>query len=323
MTSPDDSPLQTVLTWCADVLGPFTLDADHTREHAGQRASALHLLTPAGGCYVKMHRDKTHWENEVHAYERWAPAFGDFAPHLLAVRDVEPLALVISALPGQVLEQHPLETAQEQAVWYAAGRALAGLHNLDEGESFGPCHRDGSPARRVMTDAREYLIQELDGWLERGAGRGADAGASKRGILSAEELAIVRDVRGLINAFAGERPTPCHRDYCAYNWLVNSAGTWTGVIDFEFACWDVWATDFARDADWNWVNRPALPEALIAGYGNGRAFTAREEQQILFARALYALAAVVWGEENEYHIFAGEGRRALKVIGEKLDAIST
>ncbi len=310
MTSAADNPLQTILAWCAGILGPFTLNADHTREHAGLRASAIHLSTPAGGCYIKMHRDRSHWENEVHAYEHWAPAFGELAPRLLAVRDVEPLAIVISALPGQILEHVPLDPAQEQAVWYAAGRALAALHNLSAGESFGPCHRDGSPIGPPIRDAQAYLTQELDGWLERGA---------RGGYLSADELAIVQSARRLIPTFAGERPTPCHRDYCPANWLVSETGIWTGVIDFEFAYWDVWTADFARDPFWNWITRPVLPDALIAGYG--RAFTAREEQQLLFTRALYALGAVVWGEENDYHIYAGEGKQALKVVGEMLEEI--
>jgi aminoglycoside phosphotransferase len=303
----DNDPLQTVLTWCADLLGPFTRNANHTRERAGLRTSTIYLATLEGGCYVKMHRTRSYWENEVHAYERWALAFGDYAPRLLAVRDVEPLALVISALPGQALEHYPLGEAQEQAVWHDAGRALAALHSLGTGEGFGTCHRDGSPIGPVMTDACAYLTQELDGWLERDA-RGR--------YLREDDLAVVQSARRLIPAFAGERPIPCHRDYCPANWLVSEAGVWTGVIDFEFAYWDVRTADFARDPFWNWITRPMLQEALTAGYG--LTFTPMEEQQLLFSRALYALGAVVWGEENEYHVYAREGRLALKVVGEML-----
>ncbi len=303
----DNNSLQTVLAWCADTLDPFTLKADHTREHAGQRASAIHLVSPRGGCYVKIHRDRSFWENEVHAYEHWTEALGKYAPRLLAVRDAEPLALVISALPGHVLEQQPLDEAQEQAVWYAAGQTLAMLHNQHAGQSFGPCHRDGSPIEPIITGACAYLTYELDGWLERG---------SRHGILSTEELTVMQSARRLIPAFAGEPPTPCHRDYCPANWLVSDMGDWTGVIDFEFAYWDVWTADFTRDPFWNWIKRPTLPAALMAGYGIP--FTSREEKQLLFSRALYALGAIVWGEENNYNGYAGEGRLALKVVGKML-----
>ncbi len=307
MTTYDDRLMETVLAWCADVMGPFTVDADHSREHAGNRASAVHLRTPVGGCYVKIHRDRSHWENEVYAYERWAPAFGNKAPKLLAVRDVEPLALIISELSGKILEDLQLAESQEQAVWLAAGKALAALHGLEAGESFGPCHRDGSPTGKPIRDAREYVNKELDNWLERGV---------NRGFLNPDELAIVQSARRLIPAFTGEQPTPCHRDYCPANWLVSEAGVWTGVIDFEFAYWDVWVSDFARDPFWTWIQHPIMMEAFRAGYG--RAFTPKDEEQLLIAHLLYALGAVVWGEENDYHIYANEGRQALTRIGEIL-----
>ncbi len=268
------------------------------------RNATLYLSTRDGGCYVKIHHDRAGWENEVHAYERWAPAFGEHAPRLLAVRDEEPLALVISSLPGQALETHPLELALEQQVWHDAGRALTALHSLGVGQSFGRCHRDGSPLGPVVSDACTFLTQEMDGWLSR------DEGGK---YLSQDDRAVVESARHLLPAFAGERPSPCHRDYCPANWLVSQAGAWTGVIDFEFAYWDVWTADFARDPFWNWISRPSLPEAFLAGYG--RTITSREEQQVLVGRALFALAAVVWGEENDYHVFAEEGRLALKALG--------
>src|SRR5512146_3170758 len=104
MNPNDDRDLEKLLTWLATVLGPFEVVSDHSREHAGQRASAIRLRTPAGEGFAKLHRDRAHWENEVHAYERWAPAFGGLAPRLLAVHEEEPLAVVIGALPGTVLE---------------------------------------------------------------------------------------------------------------------------------------------------------------------------------------------------------------------------
>ena len=292
-------------SWLSSALGPFKVASDHTRAHPGQRASLTRLRTAAGDCFVKLHRDRFHWENEVHAYERWAPAFGDFAPRLLAVHDQEPLALVISALPGTALEETSLPPAQELAAWRAAGQALPVLHASAAGEYFGPCRRDGSCAGAPLSDAVQYLTHELGDWEARGL---------RANFLTPAERAIVRSTRDLLPAFAGEPPAPCHRDYCAANWLVSSAGAWTGVIDFEFAYWDVAVADLARDPGWNWIRRPDLPAAFLEGYG--RAFTPREEDQLFFARALYALTAIVWGEENDYHGFAAEGRQALEVIGE-------
>ena len=84
-----------------------------------------------------------------------------------------------------------------------------------------------------------------------------------------------------MQAFAGERPVPCHRDYGPANWLVTDDGVWAGVIDFEFAYWDVRVADFSRYPDWEWIHRPNLLDAFFDGYG--RRLTPKEEQQRLRA----------------------------------------
>jgi Ser/Thr protein kinase RdoA (MazF antagonist) len=283
------------------------MKADASREHAGQRAAAHRLRISSGDCYVKTHRDRSHWENEVHAYEQWAPAFGDFAPRLLAVRAEEPLALVISELPGNVLEEVQLTPSQVQAVWRSAGQALAALHNLAVGDYFGACRRDGAWAGTPVRDARQYVSNGFDDLLERGL---------KGGYLSEDELAVVHAACALLPAFEGERPVPCHRDYCPANWLVSPQGAWTGVIDFEFAAWDVRVADFTRNPNWDWIDRPELAEAFFEGYG--RSFTPTEERQRLVAHTHYTLGAIVWGMENSYFGFASDGRQALTRLGELL-----
>ncbi len=301
MTPNNNNDLEEILDWCASVLGPCEVVADQSREHAGERAAAYRLHTASGYCYVKIHQDRSHWHSETHAYERWAPAFGALAPRLLAVRDETPLALVVSALPGQTLEGWQLAAPQVQAVWRAAGQALAVLHDHAVGEFFGPCRRDGTSANTPIYEARAYILANLETWTEKGL---------RAGHLTDDELAFVRRVSSLVSAFEGERPVPCHRDYSPANWLVSGDGAWTGVIDFEFSSWDVRVADFTRYPDWEWITRPELMNAFFEGYG--RSLTPKEEQQRWVTHTLYALSAIVWGEENAYHGFAAEGRQAIQ-----------
>jgi Ser/Thr protein kinase RdoA (MazF antagonist) len=194
-----------------------------------------------------------------------------------------------------------------QAVWRAAGQALAGLHSLPAGEYFGSCLRDGACAGTPVYDARQYVMSNIQEQVERGL---------KGGYLSQYELTVVHAACALLPAFEGERPLPCHRDYCPANWLVSPEGIWTGVIDFEFSGWDVRAADFTRYPNWDWIDRPELAGAFFEGYG--RTFTPAEEQQHLVAHVQYALDAVVWGMENSYFRFAADGRRAFKHLGKLL-----
>ena len=50
-------------------------------------------------------------------------------------------------------------------------------------------------------------------------------------------------------------------------------------------------------------------EAFLQGYG--RSFAPTEEQQLLVARAEYALSAILWGHDHAFYGFEREGREAL------------
>lgn len=288
-----------VLDWCASVLGPVELVSDNSKAHGDYRSSTLRLHAPVGFCYLKVHQNSAAWQNEVHAYERWAGSFGDFSPRLLAVRDEAPLALILSELPGQILEKIHLSPTQERAVWQAAGAALVALHELGPGECFGPCTRDGTCAESNPQNAVEYISTRFQRQIER---------AVQAGSVDDVELTTLRAAFDLIPSFEGERPRPCHRDYCAANWLIDEQGSWAGVIDFEFAHWDVRVADFSRDPNWSWIRRPDLVEAFFEGYG--RPLTPIE-QQLLVAHAEYALSAILWGHDNAYYGFEQEGRVSL------------
>ena len=79
------------LDWSRSVLGPVKVMSDHSKMHGGHESSTCRLQAPIGFCYLKVHQSQSHWNNEVHAYEHWACAFGDFVPKLLAVSNKAPL----------------------------------------------------------------------------------------------------------------------------------------------------------------------------------------------------------------------------------------
>ena len=302
-------PPNEVLAWCRATLGPVEVLADRSKDHAGHVSGTWRMRLREVRGYLKVHQTRSSWQNEVHAYEAWSRAFAGHAPRLLAVRDIEPLALVTNELPGRIVEGLSLAPDEQRAVWRAAGAALIPLHELDVGDCFGPCERDGNCAEDASRDAQTYVGDSL---------RHAMARADRGGHVTGSELATLEAALALLPAFQGEPSVPCHRDYCAANWLVSPAPRWAGVIDFEWSHWDVRVTDFARDPDWAWVVRPDLMDAFWEGYG--RALAPAEEQQLLVRRAHYALEAVVWGRDNAYHGFEREGHDALAHLASLLRA---
>jgi Ser/Thr protein kinase RdoA (MazF antagonist) len=295
------------LDWCTALLGPCQVVSGSERPDA--RSGTSRLRTRDGYAYLKVHQDPAMWAREVHGYESWAPVFGRHAPPLLGVREEPPLALLIGALEGQVLENVALAAEQERVAWRTAGEWLARLHALPDDGFFGPCARDGSPPPGAMRDPVAYLTAEFAREMEH---------AAREDLLDARKQAVVRAALKRVELFSRERPVACHRDYNPYNWVVGPNGTWAGVIDFEFAHWDVRVREFSRYPDWEWIERPDLVEALLEGYG--RPLTPREQEQCLVARTLYALSAITWGTGAAYHGFVAEGRRALEHLAGSLGA---
>ena len=82
---PNDE-MDTALDWCTSVLGPVEVLSDSSKLHGGHESTTCRLHAQSGFYYLKIHQSPSNWDTEVHAYERWAPAFGDHAPRLLAAR---------------------------------------------------------------------------------------------------------------------------------------------------------------------------------------------------------------------------------------------
>ncbi len=297
-----------LLEWCNSVLGKVEIVADSSKTHGGHESTTCRLSTPSGYGYLKIHETRSHWQQEVHAYEKWAGVFGRFAPDLIAVHEETPLALIVSELPGQVLEKVQLSRSQEQKAWQTAGSLLAALHQLAVGSCFGPCLRSGVCSEPFPQTAEAYVSEKFSRQIDQ---------ARQRNIISRSELSTLYAAAELIPAFAGEKPLPCHRDYCAANWLVTPDGAFSGIIDFEFAHWDVRAADFSRDPHWSWMQRPDLIEAFFDGYS----LPPPDAQQLLVARAEYALSAIIWGHENQFWGFEREGHDSLDHIAGLLKKI--
>ena len=112
---------------------------------------------------------------------------------------------------------------------------LPALHNIGQHDYTG----DGGDTEVIAQNAREYVAGRFKSQIARAIhGEHVDE----------DELATIQAAFDLMPAHEGEHLCPCHRDYCAANWLVGENGAWTGVIDFEFAHWDwdVRVADFSK-----------------------------------------------------------------------------
>jgi thiamine kinase-like enzyme len=112
-------------------------------------------------------------------------------------------------------------------------------------------------------------------------------------IFRPQEIATVHQAIAMAEVFAGDRPVPSHGDYQPHNWLVSIDGDWCGVIDFEYAPWDLRFSDLGYWWDRNFFQCPDLKDAFLAGYGH--ACTKQEQTQLDVIRVLSGVGRILWG----------------------------
>lgn len=210
--------------------------------HAGQeQTTVLRAATRDGEVVVKVHRDRDRYDRERSAYRHWAPVLAERAPRLLAEID-DPLALIITALPGTPVAELTLAAEAERDVFAQAGTILAAWH--------------AAQRPRDIPNMTAWLADRGEQWLQ-----------LAEPILPAAERA---DIRAHLCELATLGPlpaVPCHLDFTPRNLLRAPEGA-VGVIDFEHARYDLAARDLVRLANRIWRDRPDLEDAFLASYGS-------------------------------------------------------
>lgn len=293
--------------WVHSLLNNFIVASDHSHTHG--EAQVWRLSAGGKEYFVKTHRREKKWEREVFAYEQWVPSLGAHnAPELVALY-TEPHAILLTALPGIVMEETQLTMEQELEAWRKAGSVLAQLHAITN-DLFGRPHRDGSlidPEKSPVI----FFKTSMEGWIAR---------AESRRCLSADEIAFAHSVIDKADIFEGEVPTAIHGDYTPRNWMVDPlTGKWTGVFDFEHARWDLRVADFKRHRHRFFHQRPDLEEAFFTGYGIKP--DERMKLQIRLMEVQQSLSGFVWALEHNETAFAQENRRILHHLMQSASAL--
>jgi Ser/Thr protein kinase RdoA (MazF antagonist) len=199
----------------------------------------LRAATRIGEVIVKLHTRPERHQQELRAYRHWVPALGDRVPRLLATTN-DPLALVVTALPGRLLADCDLGPDAERDAHRQAGAILRDLHAA------------GPP--RHLPDMTAWLHERGMAWLD--ATR--DIIPAHRRVETVGHLEALREL-GPIQA------VPCHLDFTPTNLLLYHDGT-VRIIDFEHTRYDLAARDLIRLAVRVWPGRPDLEEAFQATY---------------------------------------------------------
>lgn len=213
------------------------------------------------------------------AASRWFEGRGSFAEAIvprIRLIDTPSSTLVMERLPGEPVEP------DDPAVHRAAGRFLAGLHQLEIADT------DPLPLG-------EALLRRHHGWMQACAG-----------VLSSTEREVALELAPRPELFVGVRRVPCHRDFSPDNWLWQEGRL--QVVDFEHARLDLDMTDLAKLATGPWSSKPALATAFFDSYGR---LPDADCTRLRCAVVLHGLASLAWGSRHAAMAFIDEGHRAL------------
>jgi Ser/Thr protein kinase RdoA (MazF antagonist) len=239
---------------------------------------------------VKAHKQRRHFEREVHAYRHWVPALGGRAPTLIDVDDTLQV-IYLSALPGRPVAEISLAASAETAIHRRAGELLRRFH-------------DAEAVKRSNAYASAQH-ERLEAWVDR----------AKPHLLESHEVAIARRLVGVLDVLPDPPLVPTHRDWQPRNWLLadnNFAGI--SIIDFEMADWGMWLEDVKRLYWAEWRQRPELADAFFEGYRHS--MTPDDLRYFQAISALQHLSTIVWADEHGDETFLAHGRAALAEAGE-------
>lgn len=271
---------ETLETFCEEHLGPLTHVSFCGWAHA--ESNVWRVVSESQTAYLKAHRQPRKYRQELNAYMWWAPQLTG-TPTLLGKLEGNINVLLLSEVPGDLVENLSLDSSSLCDLYRQAGAFLRRLHDL--------------PFEDTDIPLSEALEQRLEGWT----------GARARGIVEPDDLdwarARVTETLPLLNPY---RRVPCHRDFTGRNWLSNDGQLY--VIDFEHARADLWFLDLERLTG-KWGAEPELEESFFAGYGR----TLNDEERGVLERlaALSAVSTIVWAREHGDLTFEAYGRERL------------
>jgi hypothetical protein len=295
MLGPSQQPDEETLEWVRVQLGAFQVVSQFEHDHGYSKL--WRIQASQDYFWLKMHAYDRKWSGEVHALTTWAPDLG-LAPNAVAF-SANPNRLILSEMPGANAEELNLAGAAEERLWNQAGEWLAKLHQK-ENDWLGEIAIDCSPLNTASRDPVGFAATNLERWVIEGR---------ETGLLSNAEI-------DFINGFAaehlpylqGEVPRAVHRDYTPRNWLADSHGNLTAIIDFEHARWDNRAMDMNRPWDHEFLRNPSLIDAFFDGYGQP---DERLTAQMQLMRYQQAVGGIVWGIKVGEVSYSHRNREAL------------
>ncbi|MDP6823033.1 MAG: aminoglycoside phosphotransferase family protein [Dehalococcoidia bacterium] len=247
------------------------------------------------GFYLKRHEFRHHYEAEVRALNTWvsrlSPGSWWAAPEVVATSK-ELGAVILTELPGEIIEDSPPGAGELRAAYSHAGRLARSLHDADIDLSDEPREQVYTPdaVERHFAGSRTHLDPSTCDWAE--------------AILTAPD------------AWDGLEIVPMHGDYSPRNWIIQGGDPTLKVIDWERSRPGYWVEDIQRMTHDHWLDDTHLRDAFFEGYG--RTPTHAEWRHANQITLVNAIGGVGWAISHGDMQFAEHNRKTIERLKELL-----
>ena len=238
--------LDSLRKFAYDSLGR-SIDIEDFSRRYGRKSVTWRITAPVKRQYfLKRHEHRSHYLAEVRALAEWVQCLPDepwwSVPNVLTTAD-ELGAVIITGLPGLILEETPVEPSTRTKLFELAGKFANLLHSSRIDLSS-------------ISTSQTYTDENLDRYLS----------VAEPHIDSAT-LKWVDSIVRRSDAWEGLAIVPTHCDFSPRNWLACEGKALLGVIDWERSRPGYCVEDFQRMTQDHWVLEPQLRDTFFTGYG--------------------------------------------------------
>ncbi len=237
--------------------------------------------TSRGDVVVKRVHREASFARELRVLRCWWPHLGQRRGQLLHVEESS-RTLVLDRVPGAIAAVQRRD--RDPVVHHHAGRLVARLHAAED------------PI--ATTSYGEKLLADFDSWAPRA-----------RELVPPHDLDAAHEIATLTGEIGELQLVPAHRDNTPRNWIVDDQGL-VSLIDFGHADKEPWWVDLYRLIHREWLDRPDLKEAFLAGYG--RDIDEGTANLLRVYGACGAVSTIAWATEHGDKQFADEGYAQLR-----------
>ncbi len=242
--------------------------------------------------FLKQYHQARRFTQENVFYTTCAPAIAHSIPDRIAFTMQDGFhAMLLTALPGEIVEQATLDSMPLLDVYQQAGAWLRMLHD----QPF--IDHDPIPLSKAVP-------MRLQNWCEQ---------ARSSAYIESRDLEHACAIIQHNSVFDRSNRVPCHRDFSPRNWIwestVDDTAGALGVIDFDHYRPDAMMWDFIRVVDEYAAFDSPRWRAFIKGYG--RPLSDVEQAQLAQLSLINAIGTIIWACQYDDRPFEAWGRRIL------------